>query len=129
MAVRVFLTASALVWLPYGLFCFVQPAFLAEAAGVSAASTTGTIELRAMYGGLQAALGTLAVVAIFRSALIRPALVTLAFVTAGLAAGRLGGVGLDGEVSSYTMMGLAFELTSAALAVWLLTRGTEGAAA
>lgn len=127
MATRVFLAASALIWLPYGLFCFAQPSFLVEAAGISAASTTGTTELRAMYGGLQAALGVLAVVALLRPALVRPALVTLAFVTAGLAAGRLGGVGLDGGVSSYTMMGLAFEIVSATLAVWLLARSPEEA--
>jgi hypothetical protein len=129
MAVRVFLTASALVWLPYGLFCFAQPSFLIEAAGISASSTTGTTELRAMYGGLQAALGALAAVALLRPALVRPALVTLAFLTAGLAAGRLGGVGLDGGVSSYTIGGLAFEIISATVAVWLLTRGSKQALA
>jgi len=127
MALRLFLWISASVWFLYGVFCFAQPSFLVDAAGVSATSTTGTTELRAMYGGLQAALGALAAAALLRPALVQPALVTLAFVTAGLAAGRLGGVALDGGLSSYTVVGLAYETASATIAVWLLSRGPEEA--
>ncbi len=123
MTARIFLGFSALLWLPYGLFCFFQPSYLAEVAGVAASSPTGTIELRAMYGGLEAALGVLAGLAglaLFRPQLLRPALVTLAFVCSGLFLARLLGAGLGRELSSYTAFGLAFELVSAALAIWLL---------
>ncbi len=129
MAARIFLGLSALVWLPYGLFCFFQPSYLAEVAGVSASSPTGTIELRAMYGGLEAALGALSAVAVFRPQLLRPALVALAFLCSGLFLARLLGAGLGQEVSSYTALGLAFELISAALASWLLAREPGPAAA
>jgi len=122
MAGRAFLGFSALVWFPYGLFCFFQPSYLAEVAGVAASSPTGTIEIRAMYGGLEAALGALAGLALFRPMLLRPALVTLAFVCSGLFLARLLGAGLGREVSGYTAFGLVFELLSAALATWLLTR-------
>jgi hypothetical protein len=57
MAARIFLGLSALIWLPYGLLCFFQPAGLAESAGVTFTNATGATELRAMYGGLQAAIG------------------------------------------------------------------------
>ncbi len=129
MATRIFLGLSALLWLSYGLFCFFQPSYLAEAAGVAASSATGTIELRAMYGGLEAALGVLAGLALFRPQLLRPALVTLAFVCSGLFLARLLGAGLGRELSSYTAFGLAFELISAALAIWLLAREPGPAAA
>ncbi len=129
MAARIFLGFSALLWLPYGLFCFFQPSYLAEVAGVAATSPTGTIELRAMYGGLEAALGVLAGLALFRPQLLRPALVTLAFVCSGLFLARLRGAGLGRELSSYTAFGLAFELISAALATWLLAREPGPAAA
>ncbi len=122
MAARIFLAFSALLWLPYGLFCFFQPSYLAEVAGVAAISPTGPIELRAMYGGLEAALGALSAVAVFRPQLLRPALVALAFLCSGLFLARLLGAGLGQEVSSYTALGLAFELISAALASWLLAR-------
>ena len=54
MATRIFLLLSALLWLPYGIYCWLHPSYLAEAAGVV---FQGSTELRAMYGGLQAALG------------------------------------------------------------------------
>jgi hypothetical protein len=125
---RAFLFVSALVWLPYGIFCFFQPGYLAEAAGVAASSTTGTIELRAMYGGLQAAIGALALLAALRPAWVRHALVALAFLCAGLGTSRLAGAVVHGEVSGYTAFGLAFEFTSAILAMWLVSRESAAAA-
>ena len=122
MIARVFLAVSALVWLPYGIFCFFQPGYLAEAAGVAASSTTGTIELRAMYGGLQAAIGALALYAALRPTWVRHALVALAFLTAGLFLSRFAGAVAAGELSGYTAFGLAFESTSAILAMWLVSR-------
>lgn len=123
MATRIFLVLSALVWLPYGIFCFFQPGYLAEAAGVTIGSTTGSIEIRAMYGGLQAAIGVLAVLAIFRADWVRPALVLLLFLPAGLGTARLLGAALDGELSAYTGFTLVFEFTSVTVAAWLLRSG------
>ena len=125
MFVRLFLALSALVWVPYGLFCFFRPEYLSEAAGVASASPTGTLELRAMYGGLQAAFGVLAGLAVFRPPLRRPALVTLAFATGGLFIARLGGIGIGTEMSGYTAGALAFELVSTAIAIWLLRSDPE----
>ena len=50
MGAQIFLGVSALVWLPYGIFCLLQPSFLEGAAGVAASTATGTVELRAMPG-------------------------------------------------------------------------------
>jgi hypothetical protein len=122
MPTRILLALSALVWLPYGLYCFVAPAALATIAGVAAGSTTGSIELRAMYGGLQLAIGALAGAGALRAALARPALFALAFLCGGLFLARALAALIEGELSSYTAMGLAFELGSAGLAGWLLSR-------
>jgi hypothetical protein len=122
MATRIFLVLSALLWLPYGVYCFAQPGSLAEAAGVAFQSPTGSTELRAMYGGLQIAIGALAGLAAWRAALARSALLAIAFLTAGLGSARLLGVALDGGLSSYTAMGLGFEFTSSAVAIALLSR-------
>jgi hypothetical protein len=129
MVVRIFLGLSALIWLPYGLYCFVDPTFLAGAAGVASNSTTGTIELRAMYGGLQAGLGGLAGVGALRPLFARPALVTLAFLCSGLFLSRVTGAGIAGEYSAYTVWALGFEIVSAAFAVRLLTQRSESTAA
>lgn len=123
MAARLFLLLCAIAWLPYGLYCLAQPDSLAAAAGVVSASRTGTIELRAMYGGLQAAVGTLCLVAALRAPLVRPALICLAFLCSGLALARLSGAALEHEVSSYTALGLGFETLSAGLSVGLLLGG------
>lgn len=122
LGVRIFLGLSALVWLPYGILCFAAPEFLNGAAGVSAASATGSTELRAMYGGLEAAIGVLVLLGAMRDSLARPALVVLAFLCGGLALGRLGGVWIDGAISAYTASALALEIASALLAVHFLTR-------
>ena len=123
VAARIFLALSALIWLPYGLFCALQPGYLAEAAGVVATTPTGTTELRAMYGGLQAAIGALAAIGCLRGAVTRTALVALGTLAAGLGSARLLGLALDGGFSAYTGFGLGFEWTSALVARWLLRRG------
>lgn len=126
---RVFLAISALVWLPYGLYCFFDPAYLSGAAGVASASATGTIELRAMYGGLQAALGVLAAAACVQASLQRPALLALAFLCAGLFTARLLGAVLGGDFSPYTMFALVFELLSCTFATRLVAALPRPAAA
>jgi len=127
MATRIFLLLSALLWLPYGIYCWLHPSVLSEAAGVVFQSPTGSTELRAMYGGLQAALGVLAVFGALRPTWVRPALVAIAFATAGLGSARLVGTLLDGGVSSYTTTALGFEFSSAAIAFVLLHRATKSA--
>jgi hypothetical protein len=125
---RIFFALTALVWLPYGLFCFFRPDYLAEAAGVAASTTTGTIELRAMYGGLQAGIGALALAAALRPALVRPVLVASCFLFAGLAVSRLLAAISAHELSTYTLSGLGLEWGSTAIAVWLLARGAAAPA-
>ena len=122
MAVRIFLAAMSIVWLPYGLYCFLDPNALRALAGVTATSPTALTELRAMYGGLQAAIGALTLTATVRPRLERPALIMLASLLPGLASARLLGLVLDGSWSSYTAMGLAFEITGSVISVALLRR-------
>lgn len=125
-AIRVFLGLSALVWIPYGLYCFAQPGYLEGAAGVAAASATGRVELQAMYGGLQVAIGALALAGALGEGLRRPALVAIAFLAAGLFLARAVAALGAAELSGYTAFALGFELVSAGLAAGALAR-TEGA--
>ena len=117
---RIFLIVNVLLWLPYGLYCLVAPGALAEAAGVAATSATGTTELRAMYGGLQAAIGLLALAALLRRDLERTALTALAFLALGLFTGRLFGAFNDGGLSGYTIGALVLESTLTVLSVRFL---------
>ena len=122
MAARIFFALTALIWLPYGIYCFFQPGFLAEIAGVTATTTTATIELQAMYGGLQAGIGAFALAVALQPARIRSALFASCFLFAGLAIARLLAALSAGEMSSYTVMGLGLEWGSTAIALALLRR-------
>ncbi len=122
MATQVFLGLSVLVWLPYGLFCLFQPGFLEGAAGVAATTSTGAVELRAMYGGLQAAIGVLCAAGLRSPSWRDHALVASGVLASGLFLARLVGAGMAGEVSSYTGGALVFELLIAGAAFLLLRR-------
>lgn len=119
---RVFLGLSGLVWVPYGIFCFLQPSFLDGAAGLAANTPTGTTELRAMYGGLQAGIGVMLLVALRDARFVIPGLAAIAYLTGGLAVARFGGLLLDGSVSTYTIGAIVFEIACCTIAFWLLSQ-------
>ena len=121
-ASQVFLAFSALVWLPYGIYCFLEPGSLAANAGVSATTVTATVELRAMYGGLQAALGLLAFGGLVYGGWRRHALFALLFLCAGLGSTRLFSAFSAGDFSEYTVFALGFELGSTVVAASLVSR-------
>lgn len=120
--VRVFLAVSALLWTPYAIGLLVDPAALSEAAGVVATSATGIAELRAMYGGLQAAIGLFALAGALRPALARYALATLGTACAGLGLARLGAAAAGDAFTAYTAMALGLEFGSLALVLALWRR-------
>lgn len=113
---KIFLGLSVLVWLPYGFYCFFAPEYLAEAAGVVGATATGTTEIRAMYGGLQAGIGALCLAALRNAEFEKTALVAIFFLSAGLFMGRLTGIFLDGSGSEYTYGALVFEALNTGVA-------------
>ena len=122
MGLRIFLGLSALVWIAYGVYCLIEPGFLEGAAGVASSTSTGTTELRAMYGGVQIAIGSMMAAALLRPHLAAGALTALAFLCAGLFSTRLVGAVVDSSFSSYTVSALGFEIVLLGLSVWFLTR-------
>jgi hypothetical protein len=119
---RGFLGFTALVWLPYGIVCLLWPEHLADIAGVAAHTTTGTVELRAMYGGVSTAVGTLALLGALRAHTMRSALTTIATVCAGIGTARLVATVAAGELSAYTAAALVLEWGSLVVATMLLRR-------
>jgi hypothetical protein len=131
MAIKIFLGLNAFVFIGYGLACLVSPAIVADAAGLQPTTGDGTVELRAMYGGLQAAVGMLALAALLRAELQRSVLLVLAFLFFGLASARMIGALLavsdSMSVGSYTWGALSFELVCLVAAVALFSRsGSAG---
>ena len=119
---RIFLIVAGLMWLAYGIYMLLAPGALVATAGVGALNTTGTIELRAMYGGLEGAVGLLALWGAFAPGLRRAGLAALAFTCTGLGATRLIAALLAGEFSTYTKQGLGLEIPLSLIAIWLLAR-------
>ena len=119
---RIFLIVAGLMWLAYGIYMLLAPGALATTAGVGALNTTGTIELRAMYGGLEGGVGLLALWGAFAPRLRRAGLAALAFTCTGLGATRLITALLAGEFSLYTRQGLCLEIPLSLIAIWLLVR-------
>lgn len=125
MGPRLLLGLSAAVWLPYGLYCFIAPESLNANAGVSFVNSTGATEIRAMYGGLQIAIGALCALGFTRIEWRPVAVGTLFVLTAGLLSTRLIGISLDGSLSGYTIGACLFEALTAGFAARYLELRSE----
>lgn len=122
---RLFLGFTALAFAGYGVACLVSPDVVADAAGLGLASDVARAEARAMYGGLQIAVGALAAAALLRPALRSAALLALAFVFVGLAGGRLVGLLVEPAPGAYNGAAFVYEALSAALAIGLGRRAAR----
>lgn len=116
---KAYLALHAIMWLPYGIACLLKPEMLNELTGIAMTSATAITEIRAMYGGIQSAVGALCVMALLRASMLRPALATLAFLLTGLAISRSIGLSLDTSGSEYTYGAVGFEAVTAIIS-WIL---------
>ncbi len=126
MATKIFLGVNALLFIGYGLVCLAAPSVVADSAGLAMLNGDGAAELRAMYGGLQTAVGMLALAALLRSELQPPVLFVLAFLFFGLASARLLGAIVESGVGSYTFGALGFETLFALVSFALFSRSSSG---
>lgn len=86
---RIFLILTGVLFMGFGVYYMITPQVLAEMAGVTATNATGIVELRAMYGGLQIAVGVLSLLAAFSAVWQRVGLLAVLIVYAGLGLVRL----------------------------------------
>lgn len=120
MFTRIFLAVSGLAWLGYGIYCLLAPEQLAMVAGIAANAPHGITELRAMYGGVQAAIGLAALLGAIRPEHARWSLQFQAVIFAGLAPVRLLSALTTGEFSQYTVGAIGFEVVFLIIALVLL---------
>lgn len=123
---RPLLIVLGVAFLPYGLYCFGAPQFLEGAAGLAATTPTAVTEVRAMYGGLQAAFGLLMLAAARDARLTFAGLAAAAFVMPGLAVARTLGALAGADSSAYTVGALVFEIGASAAAVRLYRQALPG---
>ena len=129
MGTKVYLGVSVLIWFGYGLACFVNPSIIESTAGLRIDSAVARTEVRAMYGGLQMAIGVMALAALFNPRFVQPTLFSVAFLVTGLAASRLLGALIDTSFAQYTYGAVVFEFVAAGCAMVLLRRGAADSAA
>ena len=122
MATKLFLGVTGLLFAGYGLACLASPGIVADATGMQLATGTASVEVRAMYGGLQTAIGLLALLAIVREPLRVAILLCLAVLFFGLVSGRLVGIVVDPDPGRYNILAAVYEAASAAIALALLSR-------
>ncbi len=122
MAAKIFLGLNALVFVGYGLVCLASPAVVADQTGMQLATGVARTEVRAMYGGLQTAVGLLALAGAMRPALQPTVLLTFVFLFFGLASGRIVGILVDPDPGFYNFSAAAFETLFGAISTALLAR-------
>lgn len=120
MIARLFLGLQVVLFIPYGLYCLVDPEMLAGSAGVAARSVTGRIELQAMYGGLQVAVGAMCLLGLLRARFEQVALHALLFIFAGLAVVRVSLGLVHADFSSYTVFAMGYEVFCLLFLCWHL---------
>jgi hypothetical protein len=125
--VSVFLWLNGLTFVGYGLACLGMPSLPAHYAGLELATPSGTVEVMAMYGGLQTGFGLLLIVGARDVGRRGTILLALAVVAGGLASARLLGIAFVGP-SDYNLGALVYESLTALLAVAAL-RGARKAEA
>ena len=101
---QVFLAANSLFWLPWGLINLIWPESWAGGIipGMNVYDLSNAVartEVRAMYGGLQMAIGIFALVGAFRPRHRDSAFLFFVLALTGLAVCRLGGMIVEGEGS------------------------------
>ncbi|MCH2186489.1 DUF4345 family protein [Myxococcota bacterium] len=110
---------NGVVFLGYGVVCLFTPSMPADYAGIALSTSSGETEIRAMYGGLQAALGAFLIFCALSSGRQAEGLRTMTVLIGGLALGRALGLLLDG-LTAYNVYALAYEASAALVALWAL---------
>lgn len=117
---RSFLAISVFIWAGYGVYCLSLPASLSLWHGVAAVEAHGSSELRAMYGGLQLAVGVLALQGLLLPKWRATALNAIAWFSAGLGLGRVLGMMLEGHWPGIAIGLSVFEWSNALISALLL---------
>jgi hypothetical protein len=112
-----FLLANAIIWSAYGGLLIVYPGLLSDLGVFDQSSWVTEVEVRAMYGGAQLALGVFAIVALVKNQHIQSALLFFSILFTGLAVSRLAGIMLVDGVFALSFSGQPEAYNSGAL--WL----------
>lgn len=114
---RIYLALSGLLLAGYGVYCLINPMVLGDLTGLVIATPTALIEIRAMYGGLELALGVYFIFSAILPETTRQGLFCLFLCLGSLAIARAAGLFADGGDNGYNAGALVYESVSAVLAL------------
>jgi hypothetical protein len=118
--IKVYLSFMVLVWLPWGLICIFDIDSIAQIIGVVGNSPSANTDIRVMYGGVQLAVGLMALFVLFSPRYFNNLLFCLVFLGSCMALSRSYGLMVDGSSSVYTWGVISFEYFVAISAIaWL----------
>lgn len=97
-----FFAITASVWIPWGIYCLLVPeawsgAVIPGMEVFTLDTATARTEVRAMYGGLQIAIGLISLIAVFKKEHRATVLLFLTLALSGLALCRMYGIIIDGN--------------------------------
>ena len=127
---RIVLIANGALFALYGLYLLWRPESLAESIELGELGPVALTEFRAMYGGLELALGALLIWWGLRVAFVWSGLTLLTASAGGLLAARLIGVLADGSGGDYLLVAALYEFAALVLGgvgLWLEGRARAGA--
>ena len=114
---KTILSASAVVFICYGLVSLVSPAIPSGFAGLTMNNGDAFAEIGAMYGGLQTGIGLFCLMAALKTEFYRAGLLLLIVGVGSLAIARLVSLLITADpVSAYTYGATLYEFTTASLA-------------
>jgi len=135
-ALILFFALNGLLWFIWGIICLVTPqawsgAVIPGMEVFDLGEAVARTEVRAMYGGLQIAIGLLALIAIFKPAHRATALLFYVLALSGLALSRLYGIvledsaefvrfSIDVSADNYNQVGLGMYEGPNFLFAWVL---------
>lgn len=119
---RVWLAIMALSCIGIGLWGLFDPVGILASMGLEMTGIGATVEVRAMYGGLQLGLAAPMIAGIVSPTYRRPALLLAAFYVAGLGFGRIVGLGLVNSTRVFWgLAGLEGAMSVISAMIWALT--------
>ena len=122
MMARIFLWATAAVFIAFGLWGLLSPEAMVENFGISLVSPDSKIMIRASYGGFLIGEGLLFGWCALSQDRVRFGLAAVALMTAPILLSRLLGMAIDGATSPYHQAYVAIELIGVGLALMFLRK-------
>lgn len=126
---RLFLLATGLLSIGFGVAYLVAPVPMSALTGLDASTPLSAIEVRGFYGGQLVGLGAFILLGVGSARFVGPALLLVAASLGGTALGRIAGVLAAGSLPPIIVGALALEIaaTLAALLLWQRERRLEAA--